>query len=505
MSSPPLIELEDVGKRYAGVRALEGISLTIEAGTIHGLVGENGAGKSTLGRIVGGAVPPTSGTLRIDGRPVAYRSPREALRDGIAVIQQELALVPELSVRENVLLGTEPVRRGALDRAAARRRFDALEQRAGFGLRPDAIVAELPIAEQQKVEILRALARDARVIVMDEPTSSLAREEADQLHQLVRGLRDDGLAIVYVSHFLEQVIELADRVTVFRNGRLVETLDCAGLDVERLVVGMLGQRLESTFPAKRPPADDAPQRLAVRGLTRAGAIEDVSFAVRAGEIVGLAGLVGSGRSEVLRAIFGADPVDAGEVVVDGEPLPGGRPRRAIAAGVALAPEDRKRLGLLLEFSQRDNVALPHLRSLSRFGAVRRGEERRATGELLRTVGVSPPNPALPVQALSGGNQQKVMFAKWLLRRPRVLLLDEPTRGVDIGAKRAIYELIVGLAAEGMAVVVVSSDVEEVLGLAHRVLVMHRGRVGTELDTAELTSDAIVRASFGIEHRMEAAR
>ncbi|NLT04816.1 MAG: sugar ABC transporter ATP-binding protein [Solirubrobacterales bacterium] len=472
--------------------------MSILAGSIHGLVGENGAGKSTLGKIIGGAVVPSGGTILIDGERVSYRAPREALADGIAVIQQELALVPEMTVADNVFLGTESARGGAVSRPAMRRRWTELEQRAQFGLDPDTIVADLSVAQQQKVEILRAIARDARLIVMDEPTSSLAREETEQLHALVRGLRDDGITIVYVSHFLEEVLALCDTVTVFRNGELVETLDAAGTTVDRLVVGMLGHEMSTTFPAKQPPPAGAETVLSVRGISRAKVLEDISFEVRRGEIVGLAGLVGSGRSEVARAIFGADPVDSGTVEVDGAPLKLGSPRRAIAAGIALAPEDRKRQGLLLELPQRDNVALPNLATLSRLGFTDRRREDADTRALLAELGVTPPDPARPVRTLSGGNQQKVLFAKWLLRERKVLILDEPTRGVDVGAKRAIYELIVSLAERGLAVVVISSELEEVLGLAHRVLVMRRGRIATELTTDAMSPDAVMHAAFGID-------
>ncbi len=504
-ATPPLlVELRDVSKRYAGVQALRGITMGIQAGSIHGLVGENGAGKSTLGKIIGGAVERSGGEILVDGRPVAYRSPREALVDGLAVIQQELSLVPELTVAQNVFLGVESSRFGALGERTMRRRYAELEERAGFGLDGDAIVAALSVAQQQKVEILRAVARDARLIVMDEPTSSLARTETEQLHALVRDLRREGITFVYVSHFLEEVLALTDRVTVFRNGTLIETLECEGTPVERLVTGMLGREFDATFPARQPPPDDADVRLSVRGLHRPGVIEDISFDVRRGEIVGLAGLVGSGRSEVARAIFGADAVQAGQpddlaaADVEGEPLRLGSPRHAIAAGVALAPEDRKKQGLLLELPQRDNVTLPHLAGLTRLGVTDPRRESVETAELLERLNVTPPDPALPVQALSGGNQQKVLFAKWLLRRPKVLILDEPTRGVDVGAKRAIYDLIVSLAADGMAVVVISSEVEEVLGLAHRVLVMHRGRITSHLSNNDLSPDAIVHASFGID-------
>ncbi|MGH2945020.1 MAG: sugar ABC transporter ATP-binding protein [Solirubrobacteraceae bacterium] len=493
-----LVQLSGVHKRFAGVQALQDIGMAIQAGSIHGLVGENGAGKSTLGRIIGGVVARDGGDLRIEGRPVSYRSPREALADGIAVIGQEPSLVPDLTILENVFLGVESSRRGVVDRAATRRRFRELEARARFGLDPDVTVSALSVADQQKVEILRAIARDARLIVMDEPTSSLAREETERLHAVVRGLRDDGMTLVYVSHFLEEVLELADRITVLRNGRLVETLEIADATVSRLIYGMMGQELGTAFPSKQPPAPDAEVLLSIRGLRRRGVIEDIGFDVRRGEILGLAGLVGCGRTEVARAVFGADSVDAGTVAVAGARVLPLSPRHAIAAGIAFAPEDRKKEGLLLELSQGANVSLPHLRSLTRLGVTARARESRETGALLRDLRVTPPDPDRSVMTLSGGNQQKVLFAKWLLREPRVLILDEPTRGVDVGAKRAIYELIVSLARRGLAVIVISSEIEEVLGLAHRVLVMRRGRIAAELGPNELSPDAVMHASFGLD-------
>jgi ABC-type sugar transport system ATPase subunit len=332
--------------------------------------------------------------------------------------------------------------------------------------------------------------------VMDEPTSSLSREEGEQLHRLVRSLRDDGMTIVYVSHFLEEVISLADNVTVFRDGRLVETLPCADLAVDRLVVGMLGRELTATFPDKVPAHADAPVVLSVSDLGVRDGIQNVSFTVRAGEIVGLAGLVGAGRTEVARAIFGADKADHGTVSVAGTALPPGSPPAAIAAGVGFAPEDRKALGLFMDMSQRVNATLPHLGMVCRHGLLSGRRERRVAVETLGRLGVTPLEPEMPVTLLSGGNQQKVMFAKWLLREPKLLLLDEPTRGIDIGAKRSIYDLIVRLAAEGMAVVVISSELEEVVGLAHRVLVMRGGQIVAEF-ADELSPDAIVNASFGI--------
>ncbi len=494
----PLVELRGVSKSYAGIRALDGVDLRVDAGSIHALVGENGAGKSTLGRVVGGAVVPDDGELLVDGRPVVYRTPRHALDDGIAVIQQEPSLVPELTVLENVLLGTTHARAGIVDRRAMRERFAWVAERLPFDLDPRAIVATLSIADQQKVEISRALARDARLIVMDEPTSSLGREETEMLHGVVRHLAvERGTAIVYVSHFLEEIVGLADRFTILRNGRLVETIESAEVDVDRLVRGMLGRAVSGGFPPKQRPSADAPIVLSVRGLARDGVVGPVDLDVRAGEIVGLAGLVGSGRTELVRLVFGGDRADAGTVTVDGAALAGGSVAEAISAGVAMVPEDRAGQGLAPALSQRVNVTLAHPRRFGRLGVPRRAVERTEVTALLERLHVDPIALDAPVGALSGGNQQKVLFARWLLEQPRVLLLDEPTRGVDIGAKLAIYELIVSLAAEGIAIVVISSEAEEVIGLAHRVLVMRRGGVVAELTGDAIALDPVMEAALGV--------
>ena len=496
MESEAVIQLKKIRKHFGGVPAVDGVSLEVRAGTIHGLVGENGAGKSTLGRLLAGVVTPDGGDLLIEGHPVSYRSPRNALADGIALIAQEIALVPKLSVAENVFLGTK-------GRLASKRdlfrRYRELENRAQFGVPGDCPVDSLSVADQQKVEILRAISRRARVIVFDEPTSSLSQEESIRLYELVRALRDDGITIIYVTHFLEEIIQLADRVTVLRNGRLVETMEASEATVPRMIRGMLGKDLSKAFPARSAVTPDAPVRLSVRELTRGGDIDKVSFEIRSGEIVGLAGLVGSGRSETARAIFGADSLDSGSIEVDGKPLKLGSPRAAVEAGIGFAPEDRKGLGLLMDLSQRVNMTLPHLNWISRRGIPSRSREREISGALLESLKVRPVNQEAPVRSLSGGNQQKVLIGKWLLREPRVIILDEPTRGVDVGAKQAVYQLIAELAERGVAILIISSEMEEVLGLAHRVLVMRHGCVEAEFAADRLSKEAVMQASFGLDH------
>jgi simple sugar transport system ATP-binding protein/ribose transport system ATP-binding protein len=495
VSAAALVEVRQLGKRFGATRALADVDLEIRQGSIHGLVGENGAGKSTLGKILAGLYPPTEGQVLIEGEPVRYRGPRDALADGITIVQQELTLVPRRSVLENVFLGAETGRRGIADVRAMRGRFEEICERTGLHVPADVLVHSLSLADKKRVEVLKALARRARLVVMDEPTAMLPLRDAQLLHEVVRRLREAGTTVIYVSHFLHEVLDLTDVVTVLRNGEVIQTVASAEVTPDELVTAMLGRPLSLTFPDKEPPQADAPTVLEVKNLAREGAIHDVSFSVRAGEIVGLAGLVGSGRSEVARMMFAVDSRDMGDVFIDGRAVSRRYPSDAIKAGMALLPENRKEHGLFMSLSVADNVTLPHLPALSRKGILRRGEERTLTAELLRRIDVRPPDPDIPVQNLSGGNQQKVLFAKWLLRQPRLFIADEPTQGIDVGAKRAIYELIAGLAKEGMGVLLISSELEEIMGLAHRVLVMRRGRIVAEFDGPAITENALMRAAF----------
>jgi rhamnose transport system ATP-binding protein len=488
------VELADVSKSFGAVRALNAVSLTIARGSIHALVGENGAGKSTLGRIVAGVLAPDAGRVLLDGEEVALRSPREALERGVAAIAQELNVVPQLTVAENVFLGVEPRRTGFVARRALRRRYEQLAATAGFDLPAATPAWRLRPAEQQKVEILRALSREAELIVMDEPTASLNRDETTQLHEIVRSLARAGRTVLLVSHFLREVLALADAVTVLRDGRVVRTSATAEETEDSLIRAMLGRPLTAAFPPKRVPPAGAPPVLTVRDL-RAPGVDGVSFAVRRGEIVALAGLVGAGRTELARAVFGAQRPTAGDVeVTEGHPLAGG-PRARLRAGVAMIPESRKDDGLLLGRSVTENVSLASLPSSSRYGFVRRGAERRRAREVLDRCDVRTAGQGAPVSSLSGGNQQKVLFARMLLCGPKVLVADEPTRGVDVGAKRAIYDLLVGLAEDGLGVLLISSELEEVLGLAHRVLVMRAGRITGELSGEQMTESAVLAAAF----------
>jgi ABC-type sugar transport system ATPase subunit len=489
------VVLSGIAKRYGGAQALDDVSVTIAAGEIHALVGENGAGKSTLGKIVAGAVLPDGGQIVVDGRPVAFRSPRDAIREGIALIHQELALVPALSVLDNVFLGVELTNAGVLDRKRQLAIFAELAARIGFRPSPTARAETLRVAEQQKIEILRALVRNARLIVMDEPTAALTRIEADRLLAITRDLRASGVTVIYVSHDLRDVLALADTVTVLKDGRHVKTVPAAGESVDSLVTAMLGRAMDRVFPAKTPPGPGAPVVLSVKNLSRPPAIDDVSFDVRAGEIVGLAGLVGSGRTEIARAIFGADPA-AGVVSLEGRRLPRRAPRDTIRRGLAMLPESRKDQGLVMMRTVRENVSMAHLSEVAWHGIVNAGRERRRVAEVLESVDARAASHTMPVSALSGGNQQKTAIAKWLLKTPKVLLADEPTRGIDVGAKRGIYELIHRLAGQGLGVLLISSEIEEILGLAHRVLVVRNGRIVAEIDGREATEENVMRAAFG---------
>ena len=487
------LEVRALGKSFGATRALDDVTVAVRTGTVHAFVGENGAGKSTLGKIIAGVFPQDQGDLVLRGTTVSFRSPREALVRGIALVAQEVALVPRLTVAQNVFLGAEPKRAGFIDRRSLRERFDRLIADAGFDLKADTIVGRLPLAQQQQVEILRALARDADLIVLDEPSASLSAKEVDSLHEVVRGLRTRGRTVILVSHFLTEVLDLSDAVTVLRDGRVVRTVPTSEETESSLVTGMLGRPAGRAYPDKRLPPADAPVALAITGLSAPG-VQDATLTLRAGEIVGLAGLVGAGRSELARAIYGASPATSGGIEVAGAALPG-RPAASIGAGVALIPESRKDDGLILRRPIRENVSLTSLRRLQRLGFVRTGAERGQVRDALKRVTGSPLLEA-PAGSLSGGNQQKLLFARALLIEPGVLLADEPTRGIDVGAKRDIYDVLVRLAADGMAILLISNEVEEILGLAHRVVVMRAGRLVAELSGEDMTEEAIVSAAFG---------
>ena len=490
------LDLRGVGKSFGATRALDDVSVEVRSGSVHALVGENGAGKSTLGKIVAGVLAPDQGELVLLGTPVSFAAPRDALKAGIALVAQEVTLVPHLTVAENIFLGVEPRRpRGFVDRRTMIARFERLAAETGFVLRAGDRVGRLPLSKQQQVEILRALAREAACIVFDEPSASLSAVEVERLHEVIRQLAASGRTVVLVSHFLREVLDLADTITVLRDGRVVQTAPAAEATETSLIAAMLGRSISRAYPAKRLPTADAPIVLSVRDVDAPG-IHGVSLEVHAGEIVGLAGLVGAGRTELARAIYGAAPIASGDVSVGALRLTGS-PIGSIRAGVLMIPESRKDDGLLLGRPVRENVSLSSLRELSRAGFVARRRERQQVGQVLRRAAAAASIEA-PAGSLSGGNQQKLLFARALLAGPGLLIADEPTRGVDVGAKRDLYELIVELAASGVGILLISNEIEEILGLAHRVVVMRGGRVAADLAEPEATESAILAAAFGTQ-------
>lgn len=488
MSAPPLLRLTGVSKRFGGVVALDGVGLTVYAGTVHALLGENGAGKSTLIKMVAGVHEPDRGQIHIDGEPVRIPDSATAESHGIATIHQELNLVPSMSVAENITMGRTPRRFGLVNRVEMRRIAREALDRIGLEIELDRPVGTLGIAHQQLVEIAKALSVDARILVLDEPTATLTDAETEQLFAIMRRLRERGVGMVFISHHLDEIAAIGDSVTVLRDGTFVDEVS-ADTPRDQLVRLMVGRSIDALFPRRTPPP--GPTLLEVDKLTGRGRFTGISFSVRAGEVVGLAGLVGAGRTELLRAIAGADQYDSGEVLVDGAPVRGHDVRAAVSAGIGHVPEDRKQQGLVPELSVRENLGLATLRRSARGPlADLRGQHRRA-GQVSEQLRIKLDNLRQPVGSLSGGNQQKVVFGRWLMAGSRVLLLDEPTRGVDVGSKVEIYELINSLTDAGNAVILASSELPEVLGISDRVLVIAGGRLAGEVSGAQATQDAVM--------------
>ncbi|MEO6836152.1 MAG: sugar ABC transporter ATP-binding protein [Candidatus Tumulicola sp.] len=494
----PLLEMRGIGKTFPGVRALADVSLTLFSGEVLVLVGENGAGKSTLMKILAGAQPADEGEILIDGRPVKIDSPRAAERLGIGMIYQEFTLVGQLTVPENVALGAEPTRAGVfIDERAARERAQRAFGELGLELPLDVPTSQLSVGQQQLVEIAKALARDARIIVMDEPTAALSDREIERLFAIIGRLKSQGAGIIYISHRMDELPKIADRVTVLRDGKAVETRRAADFPVGEIIRAMVGRQLDAHFPELPPLAPDAPVVLDVRGLRREPLVRGVTFSVRAGEIVGLAGLVGAGRTEIVRAIAGADVASGGEIAIDGKRVRVRKPEDGIAAGIAFITEDRKAQGLVLGMTVRENITLAHLAEfVARDLLIDRRRERTAAEKMIEELHIRTPGSEQIARNLSGGNQQKVVLAKWLLGRARVFLFDEPTRGIDVGAKAEIYHLMLELAARGAAIVMVSSDLPEVLGMAHRVLVIRNGSIAAEFARADATPDRVIAIATG---------
>ncbi len=487
----PILSLTGASKAFAGVHALVDVTLDLFAGEVHALVGENGAGKSTLIKLLAGVHQPDSGRLTIGGETIFLSGPADAGHRGIAVIYQEPTLFPDLSVAENVFIGRQPLRSGRrIDHAAMDREVDEVFKRLGVRMDPERIARGLSIAEQQLVEIAKALTRNARVLIMDEPTAALSPVESQRLFRVVETLRQEGAAVVFISHRLEEVFALGQRVTVLRDGRRILSEPLAGLSETDVIRAMVGRDVLTEKHEEHAPGQTV---LEVQRLTREGVFRDISFEVRAGEVVALAGLVGSGRTEVARAIFGVDRYDAGAVRINDRALRKGSPTAAMDAGIALVPEDRRQQGLVMEMSIARNIALASMGALRRAGVIFGGVEREFAVDWAKRLQVKYANVSAPVSVLSGGNQQKVVLAKWLARRPSLLIVDEPTRGIDIGTKTEVHKLISELARDGVAVLVISSELPEVLTVADRVLVMREGRLAAALARREATEEAIVAA------------
>jgi ABC-type sugar transport system ATPase subunit len=487
-----MIELKGITKGFPGVKSLDGVDFEARAGEVHALLGENGAGKSTLIKTIAGAYTPDAGSIRFDGTERRWASPREAKKAGIHVIYQEIVLFPELSVAENIFIGDEPrTRTGLIDRKRLKERAHDALLRLGHALDPDLPVKALSVADQQMVEIAKALAGDVKLLVLDEPTAVISGREAELLFERVRRLRDEGVCVIYISHRLEEIFALADRVTVLKDGRLVAMRSVDEIGREDLVAMMVGRRLADIYPPKRQTALERPI-LTVRNLVSAPRVRNVSFDLYPGEILGLAGLVGSGRFETAHAIFGSLPRDGGSVLLAGEPLPAGVPAEAIARGLGLLTEDRKGEGLLMRLDTAGNVSAPTLDRFRSGWFLDRGKEVAAAREEIARFRIAVPGPRAGVSQLSGGNQQKILIGRWARACRRVLILDEPTRGVDVGAKVEIYRIIHELAAAGVGVLVISSELPEIIGLCHRVLVMKEGEIAGTVEGPAVNEQAIMR-------------
>jgi len=472
----PLVDMSGIDKSFPGVRALTQARFDLLPGEVHALMGENGAGKSTLMKILSGIYAPDAGAIRIDGREVHVNGPREAQKLGIGIIHQELALMRDLTAAQNIFIGREPRKGLLLDERALNTRTAAIFGSMNLALDPRVTVGSLTIAKQQMVEIAKALSYRSRILIMDEPTAALTDSEIAELFTIIARLRADGVGVIYISHKMDEIKRISDRVTVMRDGEYVGTVPAATTPIETIISMMVGRKLTDEALVV-PDTSDAPVALEVRGLRRGREIRDVGFSVRKGEILGLAGLMGAGRTEVARAIFGADPIEAGEVLVHGKPVAIRKPQDAVRAGIGYLSEDRKQFGLATGLDVRNNIALASLSRFTGLGGVLRESEMRDVGQrYIKQLAIKTPSDTQEARLLSGGNQQKVVIAKWLLRDCEILIFDEPTRGIDVGAKSEIYKLLNALAAQGRAIVVISSELPEILRLSHRIAVMCEGRL-----------------------------
>jgi rhamnose transport system ATP-binding protein len=500
-----LLTATDVSKSYAGVHALRGVAFELRAGEVHALIGENGAGKSTLIKIMTGAVEADGGALALNGEPIAHNSPRLAKTLGIIAIYQQPALFPELTVAENIAIGVEESGLwGRVNWSRRQRRASELLSRVGARIDPEMLAGDLTMPQQQLVEIARALGVDAKVLILDEPTASLSEEDTQNLFRVIRQLREQGVGVIYISHRLEELPVIADRVTVLRDGRTIETRSMADVTRQQLIQLMVGRELSAVFPKRQVEIGKVVLELRNVGCAASG-INDVNLSVRAGEILGLAGLVGAGRTELGRTLFGLTPAERGEIYLRGKPIALRTPAEAIAAGIAYVPEDRRRHGVILDMPISANITLASLDQLSTSTGLDFNRERQIAAEYTRKLGVKTPAIFAPVATLSGGNQQKVALSRWLMRKPSVLILDEPTQGIDVGAKSEIHALMTGLAAEGVAILMISSELPEIIGMSDRIAVMYAGTIIGTLDREEATQNKILALALGHEPTDAAAQ
>jgi rhamnose transport system ATP-binding protein len=488
----PVLQVQYISKSFGGVHALQDVDFAVVPGEVHAILGENGAGKSTLIKILTGFHQPDSGEIFLEGKPVHFSGTREAQQLGIAAIYQEPSLFPDLDVAENIMVGRQPVGRWGIDWRSMYAEATELLKRLGLAIDAHTKARDLSVAQQQVVEIARSLSINAKVLIMDEPTSSLTLREVDELFAIVRQLRDAGTAVVFISHRLEELFAVADRVTILRDGAYVGTREMAGIGTDEMIRLMVGRSLGELFPKQH--VEPGAVVLEAEGLGVEGAFSGVSFQLRRGEIVGMSGLIGAGRTNVARAIFGTDPATAGMIKLDGKPVTIKTPDEAMALGIGYVPEDRKEHGLVLEMSIADNITLPILARFARLGWLNQGRALVQAKESSQELEVKMTGVDQKAQQLSGGNQQKVVLAKWLGTKPRVLILDEPTRGIDVGTKAAVHRLMSNLAAEGIAILMISSELPEILGMSDRVLVMREGRLIAEFSRADATQEKLMAAA-----------
>ena len=494
MAGAPVLEMHHIRKTFPGVVALDDVDFELRRGEVHILLGENGAGKSTLMKILSGAYQKSAGQILLDGAEVEIKNPKHAQTLGISTIYQEFNLIPHLSVGENIFLGREPKRLpGLIDQRAIFQAATRALGGLGLALDPRKLVKELRVAEQQMVEVAKALSLDARILIMDEPTAALTEHEIKELFSTIRKLKEQGVAIVYISHRMEELFEIGDRVTVLRDGRTVGTYDVRGMNKTELIRLMVNRELTELFPKER--ATRGPEVLRVEGLSTQGGLKDISFSLHKGEVLGLAGLLGAGRTELARAIFGLDKVTSGTIYINGEPQRIGSPRAAINSGLGFLTEDRKSQGLVLPLSVKENLCLSSVDKFSSWGIVDTEKEQRAAGRYVEELRIKTPSLDQKVVFLSGGNQQKVVLSKWLCSEAEVFIFDEPTRGVDVGAKAEIYQLMNRLTASGVAIIMISSEMLEVLGMSDRVLVMRGGSIAGEFSAAEATQEKILQCAL----------